>query len=199
MKEHGFTLIELLVVVTIVAILAVALGFQFQGWIQRNNVESQIKTMQSDLMTARQRAIEKNIPYVVQLPALPAQSYTICEDTNQNNVCDAPAETTSSPISQSVSKSGLRYPITWSVPGGTGGQIVITQRGLLETATGAGGPLVDIDNTAPPFILLLNPDTTLPYGITATNSKNEVDYDCISLSTTRIDLGKSDGTNCVAK
>ena len=54
MKRDGFTLIELIIVIAIIGILAVALGFQFTGWMARYQVESQIKAMHSDLMTARQ-------------------------------------------------------------------------------------------------------------------------------------------------
>jgi len=197
MKQNGFTLIELLVVIAIIGILAIALGFEFVGWIARYKVESQIKTMHVDLMTSLQRAMEKKIQYVAQLPALNGTSYTICEDTDTNNICGA-AETTT-PISVTLSKSGLRYPITWNVPGGAGASIsiVMSTRGMVKSA--AGGVVTDIDNNAPLNIRLLNPATMAPYGITATNPTNEVDYDCISLSTTRIDVGKYDGATCVVK
>ena len=43
MNNRGFTLIELLVVITIVGILAIALAFEFTGWIGGYRVESQAK------------------------------------------------------------------------------------------------------------------------------------------------------------
>jgi prepilin-type N-terminal cleavage/methylation domain-containing protein len=198
MKRDGVTLIELIIVISIIGILAVALGFNFAGWMARYQVESQIKTMHSDLMYARQRAMEKKIQYVAQLPAANGNSYTICEDTNGNNSCDSPSETTNSSISQSLSKSSLRYLITWNVPGGAGGSIVMSTRGMIKTAQGAGTPS-DIDNTNPYYIWLLNPETMAAYGLTATNTSDEVDYDCISLCTTRIDVGKYNGATCVVK
>ncbi len=66
MKQDGVTLIELLIVIAIGGILVIALGFEFVGWMARYRVESQIKTMQADLLNARQRAMEKNIQYVAQ-------------------------------------------------------------------------------------------------------------------------------------
>jgi len=196
MNKDGFTLIEALVVVSIIIILAVALGSQFSGWTTRYNVESQIKTIQADLMDARQRAMERNVQYVAQMPAAIGTGYVICEDANGNNVCDA-AETTTT-ISQTLSKSALSYPITWNLPGLAGASLVMNTKGLLKTVQ-AGGAQTDIDNTAPDSILVLNPVTNAPYGPTATNTANQVDYDCISLSSIRIGLGKYNGTTCVVK
>ena len=61
--QGGFTLIELIIVVSIVAVLVVALGFQYQGWQARYRVESQVRQVQADLMTARVRAMERDRIY----------------------------------------------------------------------------------------------------------------------------------------
>ncbi len=58
--QGGFTLIELIIVVSIIGVLIVALGFQYQGWRARYNVESQVRQVQADLMTARMRAMERD-------------------------------------------------------------------------------------------------------------------------------------------
>ncbi len=61
----GFTLIELIIVIAIVGILVVALGFQYQGWQERYRVESQVRQVQADLMTARMRSMERTRLYRV--------------------------------------------------------------------------------------------------------------------------------------
>ena len=142
--------------------------------------------------------MEKNVQYVAQLPVLIGTSYVICEDTNQNGICDTPNETTNSPISQALSKKALSYPVTWNMPGLAGASLVMNTKGLIKTVQGAGAQ-TDIDNTAPDSIWILNPVTNAPYGPTATNTTNQVDYDCISLSSIRISLGKYNGTTCVVK
>jgi prepilin-type N-terminal cleavage/methylation domain-containing protein len=190
MKQDGFTLIELLVVVTIITIVTVVFGFEFTGWIARYKVENQIKTMHADLMNARQKAMERNTQYVAQL--LPGnKSYVICEDSNGNNACDAPAETTTS-VSQMLSKNNLRYPLTWALdlgapPNPPANTIIIDRRGILP----CDDPIVTCTGT----IWLTNPDTGAVYG------PNDVDYDCIVLSTVKINVGKYDATipGCTVK
>jgi len=189
MKQDGVTLIELLVVIAIGGILVIALGFEFVGWMARYRVESQIKTMQADLLNARQRSMEKNIQYVTQLQA-DKKSYIICEDSNGNNLCDA-AETTTT-ISKTLSKDGLRYPLDWLLdlgapPAPPANTIIMDRRGVL--------PCTDPNATCTGFIFLRNPETGAPYQL------DDVDYDCILLSAVKINVGKYDTTNnkCTAK
>jgi prepilin-type N-terminal cleavage/methylation domain-containing protein len=193
MKQDGVTLIELLVVVAVGGILMIVLGFEFVGWMARYRVESQIKTLQSDLLNARQRAMEKNIQYD---PVTHGGKYVICEDTNGNNICDAAETTIPSPlpfnpqISVTLSKSGLRYAMDWNnldlgvVPNST---IIVDGRGTLPCTNPAA--------TCTGFIFLKNPDTGNPY------TSEDVDYDCILLSAVKINVGKYDATTniCTAK
>jgi prepilin-type N-terminal cleavage/methylation domain-containing protein len=187
MKQGGFSLIELLVVVGIISILVVVLGFEFTGWQARYNVETQIKTMHIDLMTARQKAMQKNTQYVaVLLSADPAcsdnkSSYLICEDGNSNGVCGDSQDTTM----PSLSKNCLRYQMNSDLGGAP---IIMNQRGLLMTAQNGANTNIFLNN-----IWLTNPDTGAVY------NSSEVDYDCISLSATRIGVGKYDGATCAVK
>jgi prepilin-type N-terminal cleavage/methylation domain-containing protein len=187
MKQDGFTLIELLVVAAIISVLVVALGFEFIGWMAKYNVETEIKTMDIDISTARQRAMQKNTQYVAEVPFVNGNNYRICEDTNGNNLCDSPGETTGSGISRALSKNNLRYPVNADLPGA----LIMNTKGMFMVMN--GGEVTDIDNTAPNTIWLTNPDTGGIY------DPSEVDYDCISISTTRIGVGKYDGATCNVK
>jgi prepilin-type N-terminal cleavage/methylation domain-containing protein len=178
MKQGGFTLIELLVVTAIIGILVVVTGFEFTGWMSRYEVESEIKQMHADLMSARVKAMQKNMQYVTALSndlAIHRGKYVICEDTNPaNNACDNPAETTTS-VSRALSKSGLRYQLNWGLLGG-GNTITMDRRGI----------------ASPNGTIWLVQDGGAAWG-------PDVDYDCIIISDVKTDLGKYDGANCQAK
>ncbi|MBI5676464.1 MAG: GspH/FimT family pseudopilin [Nitrospirae bacterium] len=93
MKNRGFTLIELLVVVTIIAVLALALGFSFQGWIGGYKIESQTKDLYADMMAARISAMQTNTShFVVVTSDADRGQYSVFEDANGNGAYDAGTE-----------------------------------------------------------------------------------------------------------
>lgn len=93
MKNKGFTLIELLVVVTIIAVLAVALGFSFQGWIGGYKIESQTKDLYADMMAARISAMQRNRShFVVVTSDAERGQYSIFEDADGDGVYTAGSE-----------------------------------------------------------------------------------------------------------
>lgn len=180
MGSRGFTLVELIIAVTVVMILAVALNFSFQGWMSGYNIESEIKQIQTDLMYARARAIERARFHFVTLPS--ATTYTIYED-DSNGVTKVPdgdtqlqpgtgatADTQLAPFPKTVS-----YPMTWG-----GGTITFDKKGYINALT------VPITSNAPGIIIVSSAGYT-------------PDYNCILLTNTKINIGKMNGTNCVVK
>jgi prepilin-type N-terminal cleavage/methylation domain-containing protein len=77
--NRGVTLIELMIVVSIVAILVVALGFSFEGWIGKYRIESATKDIYADLMEAKTRALTRTRAHFI---TINATQYVIYEDTN---------------------------------------------------------------------------------------------------------------------
>jgi prepilin-type N-terminal cleavage/methylation domain-containing protein len=112
----GYSLIELVVVIAIIAVLTVALGFQYVGWRAKYKVESQVKEVYSDLMTARMKAMQTNRTYHV---FIAGNTYRIEQSTDD-------AETSFEPAPGWTPIKRLDYPISWT------GTIVMNNRGLIK-------------------------------------------------------------------
>ncbi len=111
MNNKGLTLMELLIVVTVIGILAVALGFSFQGWVRSYNVESQIKKLHVDLMNTRARAMQRNRMHFIDLTAT---QYTIYDDNNPAPNGDGiPSPANDFQVSQTILDT--LYPITSAI------------------------------------------------------------------------------------
>lgn len=142
------TLIEIVVVVSVIGILAVVMGFEFQGWAAKYSIESQAKEMHMDLIQTRTRAMQTNL---IHFAVVTQNDYQIVEDTNGSGT-----RNTGDTAIWSAPKK-LHYESTANV------NVLIDAKGL-------------VSSTAP----------SIRFDIADHNP----DYDCIALSTTRINAGK---------
>ena len=167
LTESGVTLTELIVVVAIVAILAVALGFSYQGWMGRYKMEKQIKGIYTDLMDARARAMGRDRNFLADFPT--ATSYRVAADDDGDTAVDPPPSTEVLPT----------FPKTLEYDMAGGVLIMFDSRGLIYTVPPPPNPPVLIDPGPVTFRLAAagQPGYEAP------------DYDCIELTASRIKMG----------
>ncbi len=171
----GFTLIELIVVLSIVAILMVAMGFEFVGWRDKFSAESDIKTMYATLSNARAQAIQTKSVHFVNIPEAEAYNYYVFIDNSPypdgNGELDTSADGVfmDETLSFIIAAQDRHFGFTKS-------GLIFTDSGILQS---------------PRWIRISSPEGEV------LNS----DYDCLELVSTRINLGLfDDGTSeCVGK
>lgn len=194
-KSDGITLIEVLIVIAVIGVLAVALAFEFTGWIGDYRVESQIKEMHVDLMNTRARAMQRNRTHFVSL--LSPTSYTVYEDDSDgtNKVPDGDGELQTGAGDSADTElpsfpKTVDFRIDWNnSPIEARRDLEFDRNGLTTNPANLGSISIFVDR----------------------NNDGEQDffpyYDCIIIAQTRINMGKLDvnGTpnraddECVAK
>jgi Tfp pilus assembly protein PilE len=198
MTDKGVTLIELVVVITIIIILVFALGFMYQGWLSRYNVEENIKQVYTDLMDARGRAMDRSLEYFVDFPQ--TTQYQVVEDTNNSYTEDA-GDITLPTFPKTVGQPFYAYSYN-----GNGSPTGMTLVGVTTIIN--GGIVFDKAGGVTIATLSVNPASpTVPVttGIisftqsSAGQTAGAFDYDCISISPTRINLGQMNGGVCYVK
>jgi len=183
-NTSGLTLIELIVVISIIGILAVALGIEFTGWRGRSAVETEIREIYNDIMNARANAMSRNRVYFV---TGTATSYTIYEDTNPWPNGDGSLQIASDRRLQGFPKTlaNPRYPLC--LPAGYTVPLIIDKRGLMS------------------FLVMPNPEPANGAQLRVDPDRNcadahdintmNPDYDCLTIMQgTRIKIGKWNGT-----
>lgn len=139
-EESGVTLTELLVAISIVAILTVALGFSFQGWMGNYKIESELKQMYADIMDAKTRAMTQNRVHSI---VISAGNYAVYEDANDDNTAELLLKTTP-----------LQYNAEWT---GTDNPLVITfnTRGLTTSSAAISISILLPSGSNPDFDCIL--------------------------------------------
>lgn len=185
-KNDGVTLVELVVVITIIGILAVALGFSFQGWLGGYKIEKQAKEMYVDLMNARVKAMQRNRTHFI---AIAAANYSAYEDTNPPPDGDGNLQIASDTLLPAFPKTLTGYILNWT---GSGTTITFDTRGL---ASPNGSLWLDTDPAMPSCCYDNSCSVADRYKCIYP------DYNCIVLFSTRINIGKWNATtsDCDAK
>lgn len=190
-------MVELLLVLSIVVILAMALGFFYQGWMGRYKVESAVKQLYADLMYARTMAMQTNSDYFIDFDFPTQTTYRMSIDDSNGVAKVAGGDGTFQPQANPAVPTAATdttqptFPKTVAYTINNGVLLTFDKRGLIYS----GNPPVLIDPLNPPVVI--NPPVTI--NLTYANTGDTPDYDCIVISQSRINIGLMAGVVCNAK
>jgi len=178
MNNRGITLVELLVVVSIIGILVVVLAFNYRGWMGRYKMEGATKTLQMDLMDARNQAVQRAATFLADFPT--TMTYRVGSDTSGNGTIEEAEVLNTFPIDPISLKREKR--VDYTITGGV--LLTFDSKGLIYS----GSPTPVLIDPANPVQISLTPPTEV-----------DADYDCIRIGPTRINMGKMQGVVCNVK
>ncbi|NWF75075.1 MAG: prepilin-type N-terminal cleavage/methylation domain-containing protein [Nitrospirae bacterium] len=162
MTYKGITLVETMVVVSIIAILVIAFGFSYEGWMGKYRIESQIKEVYSDLMEARTRAMTRNM---LHFAVINTDNYAIYEDTNNSYGNSPDAEDQS--IWSKPKTLIYNYQFKMISSGTLPRTLTFDTRGLISNATAAISFRID-NSLDPDFDCLIIDEARIRMGKTNT-------------------------------
>lgn len=172
MAEKGFTLVEILITIAVLGILLAIAAMSAGDMLDRYKVQGQTKQLYSDLMNARVSAMQRNRIFFV---TLAANQYAIYED-----VYSAAAGAIT------PDGDGILQPVT-------GQDRLATQTTTLYAL--ASSPPITGFAFAQNGLVTLATTTVDIRSISTSNAAS----DCIELSSTRILMGKWNGTTCIVQ
>jgi type IV fimbrial biogenesis protein FimT len=116
MREDGFTIVEVIVVMAIIGILTTLATLQFNTYVKKSQMQSQIQTLYSDLNRVRSQALFNRRPRSITMTTVQYAIYS------SDVVTVSPVERTT-----------LNYPMTLN----NGARLDFDERGLLANVTSA--------------------------------------------------------------
>jgi type IV fimbrial biogenesis protein FimT len=186
MNQKGLTLVETLVVMALIAIiLSFTVPFTLH-MIRKSRAETEIRNLYGNLTEARQRALERSLPYVVQVTGSAANTngvgsaIEIFEDRNLNGVLDTTPLPTENVANLGWAPIEGSHTPAYSLDGTVGTDDLTSVREITISTRGIMTPDAKI------FMIARAGD----------DGVSDAAVNCIAVSITRIGLGKYDGTNC---
>jgi prepilin-type N-terminal cleavage/methylation domain-containing protein len=127
MREDGFSLMELITVMAVAGILTAIATLQFSSYSRKAGIESQTRSIYSELMNARQQSMFRKSPYRVTLASNEIRIFS------SGDVSVPP-----------VVQLSLKYPLKWN--GFAGNMINFDTRGCLQDVSSDGSICADLDD-----------------------------------------------------
>jgi len=118
-----------MVVISIIGVLAVALGFTYQGWQGAYKVERDIKTLYTDLFDARAMALTRKQTYFADSPT--PRSYRVIADTNGSGALDN-GDTIVIPPPPTVLPQTNQKNLEYTISSNLAGTLTFDSRGLIN-------------------------------------------------------------------